>query len=76
MVAEEQYQEERESRRLWSGLTEGIKNSNQDKATDEKSKIEEKERLMRKEREEKNVQWETRFFDYDGEDAVFKLLKK
>jgi hypothetical protein len=76
LVAEEQYQEERESRRLWSGLTEGIKNSNQDKATDEKSKIEEKERLMRKEREEKNVQWETRFFDYDGEDAVFKLLKK
>lgn len=75
-VAEEQQQDEKESRRLWSGLTVAIKESNQDKATDEKSKIEENERALRKEREANNVQWETRFFDYDGEDAKFKLLNK
>lgn len=55
-------------------MTEGILANDQDKATDEKSKVEDRERALRKEREEKGAQMETRFFNFDGEDSTFKYL--
>jgi hypothetical protein len=73
-VADEKEQDEKESRRLWAGLTEGILANDQDKATDEKSAVEERERALRKEREDKNKPLETRFFNYDGEESTFKFL--
>ncbi|KAI9472467.1 MAG: hypothetical protein EXX96DRAFT_584239 [Benjaminiella poitrasii] len=69
-------QEEKESRRLWSKLTEGIKERNMDKATDEKTKVEDRERALRKEREENNVVWKHRFFDVDADDYKFKYMDR
>ncbi|KAI8386860.1 hypothetical protein BD560DRAFT_321387 [Blakeslea trispora] len=68
-------QEEKESRRLWAGLTEGIMEKNMDKATDEKFKVEDRERALRKEREANNIQWEPRFFDViHGDEYKFKNI--
>ncbi|KAI8377161.1 hypothetical protein EDC96DRAFT_494706 [Choanephora cucurbitarum] len=68
-------QEEKESRRLWAGLTQGIMERNMDKATDEKFKVEDRERALRKEREAKNIRWEPRFFDViNGDEYKFKNI--
>ncbi|KAG2232905.1 hypothetical protein INT48_006159 [Thamnidium elegans] len=70
-----QIQEEKESRRLWSKLTEGIKSGNFDKATEEKLKVEDIERELRKEREKKNIEWQTRFFNVKGDDYPLKGIE-
>jgi hypothetical protein len=69
-------QEEKESRRLWAKLTEGLLANNQDMATDEKAKVEDEERALRKERKQKNIEWKSRFFDVDGDDYKFKDMDK
>lgn len=69
-------QEEKESRRLWAKLTEGLLANNQDMATDEKAKVEDEERTLRKERKQKNIEWKSRFFDVDGDDYKFKDMDK
>ncbi|RCH83670.1 hypothetical protein CU098_001154 [Rhizopus stolonifer] len=75
LVAENQ--EEKESRRLWAGLTEGIMEKNMDKATDEKFKVEDRERALRKERETNKIKWQPRFFDViDGDNYKFKSMDK
>lgn len=61
-VRPESEQEEFESRRLWSKVTEGIKEKNLDKATEAKSAIEEAQRSRNREREEKGETWQPRFF--------------
>ncbi|KAL0143469.1 oxysterol binding protein [Mucor lusitanicus] len=71
-----EHQEEKESRRLWAKLTEGLMANNQDMATDEKTKVEDEERALRKDREAKNIEWKPRFFDVDGDDYKFKGLDK
>lgn len=71
-----EHQEEKESRRLWAKLTEGLMANNQDMATDEKTKVEDEERTLRKDREAKNIEWKPRFFDVDGDDYKFKGLDK
>jgi hypothetical protein len=52
---------------LWSKVTEGIKEKNLDKATENKSVIEEKQRSLAKEREESGIAWSPRFFLQKGE---------
>ncbi|KAK4515281.1 uncharacterized protein ATC70_002891 [Mucor velutinosus] len=69
-------QDEKESRRLWAKLTEGLLANNQDMATDEKTKVEDEERALRKEREANNIEWKPRFFDVDGDDYKFKGIDK
>ncbi|CAO3654913.1 unnamed protein product [Mucor fragilis] len=71
-----EHQEEKESRRLWAKLTEGLLANNQDMATDEKSKVEDEERALRKEREANKIEWKPRFFDVDGDDYKFKGMDK
>lgn len=71
-----EHQEEKESRRLWAKLTEGLLANNQDMATDEKTKVEDEERALRKEREAKNIEWKPRFFDVDGDEYKFKGIDK
>ncbi|KAL9560203.1 hypothetical protein MBANPS3_000055 [Mucor bainieri] len=71
-----EHQEEKESRRLWAKLTEGLLANNQDMATDEKTKVEDEERALRKEREANNIEWKPRFFDVDGDDYKFKGMDK
>ncbi|EPB83985.1 hypothetical protein HMPREF1544_09256 [Mucor circinelloides 1006PhL] len=71
-----EHQEDKESRRLWAKLTEGLLANNQDMATDEKTKVEDEERALRKDREAKNIEWKPRFFDVDGDDYKFKGMDK
>lgn len=70
-----QVQEEKESRRLWSKLTEGIKTGDYDKATEEKLKVEDTERELRKVREKNNIEWQTRFFNVKGDDYPLKGIE-
>ncbi|CAD6915589.1 unnamed protein product [Tilletia controversa] len=67
IVAPESEQEEFESRRLWSKVTEGIKERNLEKATDAKSEIEDAQRQAVKRREEKGETWQPKFFVARGE---------
>lgn len=69
-------QEAKESRKLWEKVTEGIITNNQDLATDEKSKVEDEERALRKERETKKIKWEHRFFNEDKDVYTFKGMEK
>jgi hypothetical protein len=61
---------------LWGKVTESIRTRNLDGATDEKLRIEDSERATRKEREEKKIQWNSRFFDTSGEYCVLKDMYK
>lgn len=53
--------------RLWSKVTEGIKEKNLDKATDSKTAIEDAQRQRVKEREEKGETWTPKYFIQKGE---------
>ncbi|OMJ24321.1 Oxysterol-binding protein-like protein [Smittium culicis] len=66
VVAPIEEQEENESRRLWDGTTIAIKSKDLDKATEEKTKIENKQRSEVKAREESKETWSPRFFDMDS----------
>lgn len=71
-VPAESDQEQFESRRLWSRVTEFLTRSrNIDKATVEKSKIEDNQRALAKERQHHNVHWEPRFFGLDEETDIW-----
>ncbi|CAO1635689.1 unnamed protein product [Parajaminaea phylloscopi] len=72
-IRPESEQEEFESRRLWSKVTEGIKEKNLDKATEAKSAIEEAQRSRVREREEKGEVWKPRFFVQHGDKFLPKL---
>ncbi|CEH14170.1 Oxysterol-binding protein [Ceraceosorus bombacis] len=72
-VRPEEEQEEFESRRLWSKVTEGIKEKNLDKATESKSAIEDAQRQRVKEREEKGETWQPRFFVAKGDKFYPKI---
>jgi len=76
IVAPESDQEEMESRRLWSKVTKGLTSNprNLDYATDEKSKIEDRQREETKIREGEDVEWTPRFFDFVNNDYRFKLF--
>jgi hypothetical protein len=69
-------QEDKESRQLWAKLTEGIHNNNMDAATEEKTKVEDEERVLRREREKKRIQWKPRFFDVDNDVYTLKGIDK
>lgn len=68
-------QEEKESRRLWSKLTENIRLGNMDNATEEKFKVEDEERALKKLREKNNIQLQPRFFNMNGEDYYLKGIE-
>lgn len=53
--------------RLWTKVTDGIKEKNLDKATENKTAIEDAQRQRVREREEKNETWTPRFFVQRGE---------
>jgi hypothetical protein len=55
-------QEENESRRLWSKVTAAIKRNDQDAATDEKNKVEEKQRDLARQRDESGEKWSPKYF--------------
>lgn len=53
--------------RLWSKVTEGIKEKNLEKATESKTAIEDAQRQRVKEREEKEETWQPKYFVQKGE---------
>ncbi|MCO5571905.1 hypothetical protein L7F22_025654 [Adiantum nelumboides] len=71
--AAESEQDEFESRRLWSKVTEGIKEKNLEKATENKSAIEEAQRKANREREEKGETWRPKLFTPRGDQFVPKM---
>ncbi|GFR90017.1 oxysterol-binding protein [Elysia marginata] len=74
-------QEEFESRKLWRKVTQNLKDKNVDAATEEKHKLEQRQRDEAKERKEKHLKWDTKHFQEIGEhwvyqDPLVKRLKK
>ncbi|KAK0568803.1 Oxysterol-binding protein OBPa [Tilletia horrida] len=67
IVIPESEQEEFESRRLWSKVTEGIKERNLEKATEAKTAIEDAQRQAVKRRDEKGEKWVPKYFTAKGE---------
>jgi len=61
-VAPEEEQEPNESRRLWSKLTQAILAKDMDAATEAKTEVEESQRELARQREEKGENWTPRFF--------------
>ena len=55
-------QEERESQKLWYKTVQAIKESNHMAATDEKSKIEDRQRDETAKRQESGIEWQPRYF--------------
>ncbi|KAH0543567.1 hypothetical protein FGG08_002128 [Glutinoglossum americanum] len=55
-------QEERESQRLWSKVVTALRERNHDVATDEKSKIEERQRIETATRAADGIEWNPRLF--------------
>ncbi|KAF9916266.1 hypothetical protein BX616_004172 [Lobosporangium transversale] len=73
IVAPEDQQEWNESRRLWSKLTAALKVNNQSLATEEKSKVEDAQRLKSREREEKGTTHVSRYFEPNGDGFDLRL---
>ncbi|RUS80959.1 hypothetical protein EGW08_011279 [Elysia chlorotica] len=74
-------QEEFESRKLWRKVTQNLKDKNVEGATEEKHKLEQRQRDEAKDRKERGVKWETKHFQEIGENWVYldplvKRLKK
>ncbi|KAI9264348.1 hypothetical protein BDA99DRAFT_509088 [Phascolomyces articulosus] len=62
IVEQEHQQENHESRRLWSKVTDALKRKDMDTATNEKMWIEDKQRADAKERQIQGTQFKSRFF--------------
>ena len=59
-------QEEYESRNMWKVVTAALKNQNVTEATAAKCAIEQNQRTMAKEREEKSLKWQNRVSGHLG----------
>lgn len=55
-------QEERESQRLWQTTVQAVKDKDHERATDEKTKIEDRQRAEREARSQEGVEWKPRLF--------------
>lgn len=71
-VLPESHQEEYESRNLWSKLSKAIHDRDLDTATHEKTTIEDRQRKLRHENEEKHIPTTHRFFRAVGDGFIFK----
>lgn len=61
------------SYRLWSKVTQGIKQKNMDMATDAKLAVEDRQRADTRQREERGLVFEPRFFALDEKDGEYKI---
>ncbi|KAI7853211.1 hypothetical protein BDC45DRAFT_545685 [Circinella umbellata] len=66
IVEQEQHQENHESRRLWSKVTDAIKQKDQDTATNEKMLLEDKQRSDAKERQKQGTSFQPQFFELNN----------
>ncbi|XP_059151876.1 oxysterol-binding protein-related protein 9-like isoform X2 [Physella acuta] len=72
IVRPREQQEELESRKLWSNVTFYLKEKRVDEATDEKHKLEQRQRDEAKERKDLGKKWETQYFHEVGEHWVYR----
>ncbi|CAI2178999.1 8767_t:CDS:2 [Funneliformis geosporum] len=72
IVTPEEEQEENESRRLWSKVTNALIGRNLDLATEEKTLIEDNQRNEAKLREAEGIDWRPRFFLSENDEFKFK----
>ncbi|CAG8673523.1 11979_t:CDS:2 [Funneliformis mosseae] len=72
IVSPEEEQEENESRRLWSKVTNALIGRNLDLATEEKTLIEDNQRNEAKLREAEGIDWRPRYFLSDNDEFKFK----
>ena len=75
-VAPRDQQSPWESRRAWAGVAGALHTGDMKRASNEKIKIEEAQRHMRKEEETKGVEWKSLFFTKEKDHPVFKKLTK
>jgi oxysterol-binding protein-related protein 9/10/11 len=69
-------QSERESKKAWKKVADAIIKGDMDTTSHEKSKIEVKQREMRKKESAENKEWQRTFFSRVKEDAVYDKLAK
>jgi len=69
-------QDDWESRKVWAGVIAALNEGDMQKTVDEKSKVEEAQRELRKMEESKGVKWEPLFFKSTTGDPVFERLKQ
>jgi hypothetical protein len=65
-----------ESRNAWAGVIDALNNGDMQRTANEKSKVEEAQRGLRKLEESKALKWEPLFFNSNTEDPVFERLAK
>jgi len=65
-----------ESRKAWAGVIDALNKGDMQKTVDEKSKVEQAQRQLRKLEESKGEEWEGLFFNRTAEDAIFARLAK
>jgi hypothetical protein len=63
-----------ESRKAWAGVIAALNEGNMQKTVDEKSKVEQAQRELRKLEESKQLKWEPLFFKSTTSDPVFERL--
>ena len=72
-VVPEPEQDEYESRRLWSKVNEAILANDMETATEEKSKVEDTQRMNVRGRMADGIEWVPRFFTRDGKAGIHVL---
>ncbi|GAM18454.1 hypothetical protein SAMD00019534_016290, partial [Acytostelium subglobosum LB1] len=65
-------QEPNESQRLWTHVAQGIIKKDQKEATKEKIKLENDQRQADRERKERGVDWEPKYFKKEGDQWIYK----
>lgn len=65
-----------ESRRAWKATIDALGQSNMQGTVDAKSKVEEAQRQLRRDEEQRGTQWQTLFFKREKSDSTFDALAK
>ncbi|KAG5460835.1 MAG: hypothetical protein BJ554DRAFT_7069, partial [Olpidium bornovanus] len=76
IVAREDQQHWNESRKLWSKVTAAIVSRNLELATEEKSKIEDAQRHVAKEREAEGIDWKSKYFVPVGNEYLPSIARR
>lgn len=63
-----------ESRRAWAGVIDALSSGNMQTTADEKSKVEEAQRALRKQEEQDGKHWQALFFRQEKDDSTFRKL--
>jgi oxysterol-binding protein-related protein 9/10/11 len=73
-VPPQEQQDPWESRRAWGGVIDALNKGDMQKTSDEKSKVEQAQRDLRKKEEAEGKQWKTLFFNSKSDSELFEKL--